>query len=521
MALAELRFTRKGLALAAGLASGIAVAATVAYLAGSSSADDQASPSGMSDRVEAIVPDLDRYVEGAMREADVPGVALGIVAGDELVYAKGFGKGADGQPVDAETMFEIGSATKSFLGATLAQMVDRGKLAWDDRVSAHHPDFRFEDPWVTREFRVEDLLAQRTGLAPYAADILSLLGYDPEDSIAAFAGIPAETSFRSGFAYQNVPHQVASKVVAQKAGARDWNEAVKRLLLDPLGMNASGTSADTLTGADNSTRGHQIRDGRLTEVAPVSLPEKVYGAGSIVSNVRDMSRWIRFQLNRGELDGERLLSREEHETTWRPRVAVTGDFADRMEQVPGKTQLSYGTGWFIHSVPEGRIVEHGGTTLGYTSAVRLDPDRKVGIVVLTNQSHAGGIAIPISKYAFDLLQGREPRDPLSDPQTGPSGPPEADPGLDTEKLATELIGTYRHPVGGRMEVAERDGELSSRLGPKQTEVRFEPIDRDTMMLTWFVDNRKDGPEMTAPVHIRREDGRVRGLTLADLEFERK
>jgi len=473
------------------------------------------------DAVDGIVPALEAYVRTAMRRADVPAVAVGIVAGDELAYARGFGTGADGQDVDADTAFEIGSATKPFLGATLALLVDRGLLSWDDRVVDHAPDFRLADPWVTKEMRIADLLAQRTGLAPYAADVLSLLGYAPEDSIAAFGRLPAQSSFRSEFAYQNVPHLVASRIVAEKVGARDWNEAVGDLLLAPLGMDASGTSAAVLTESDNATRGHQVLDGERREVAPVSLPEGVYGAGSIVSTVRDMSRWIRFQLGRGRIDGREVLSREQHAVTWQPRVAVTGDFARRMEQVPGATQLSYATGWFVHSVPEGRIVEHGGTTLGYTSAVRLDPDRDLGVVVLTNQAHEGGIAIPIAKVALDLLQGREPHDPLAEPPA--AAPPEtADDAPDDapEAVRAALAGTYRHPVAGRMRLVERDGALWTRLGPQRVRARLDVAGPPPFALTWHVDDRPDGPVMSAPVVPRTARGRVEALVVADLAFAR-
>lgn len=473
------------------------------------------------DRIETVAPELEKYVRSAMERADVPAVAVGIVANDRLVYTRGFGTGEQGQAIDAETMFEIGSATKPFLGATLAILADRGELSWDDRVIDHYPEFKLADPWVTREFRVADLLAQRSGMSPYAADVLSLLGYPPSDSIAAFARLKAETSFRSEFAYQNVPHQIASRIVAEKTGNPDWNAAVAELLLNPLGMNSSGTSGSLLTDSSDSTRGHQIQDGELRKVQPVSLPERVYGAGSIVSNVADMARWIRFQLGRGQLGDRRLLDRKQHGETWKPRVPVSGEFADRMEQVPGATHLSYGTGWFLHSVPEGRIVEHGGTTLGYTSAVRLDPDRGFGIVVLTNQSHDGGIAIPISKYAFDLLQGREPRDPLGD------GPDEAVAAGETaEKDAREeparrnrVRGTWVHPVAGRMRIVERDGELWTRLGPKRIDARLE-VDDVPFELSWHVDNAGDGPVMSAPVIPRLVDGRIESLQVADLAFKR-
>src|SRR5882724_7747508 len=118
-------------------------------------AEASKSDAAMKDRVRALIPDIDAYIVSGMKGFDVPGLAIGIVAGDKLVYAKGFGvrSKSTGLPVDTRTVFQIGSTTKAFLAATEAIMVDRGKLRWDDRVVDLDPDFQLKDPWVTREFR--------------------------------------------------------------------------------------------------------------------------------------------------------------------------------------------------------------------------------------------------------------------------------------------------------------------------------------------------------------------------------
>ena len=117
-------------------------------------------------RVQELILDIEAYITSGMKGFDVPGLAIGIVANNRLIYAKGFGvrSKSNGLPVDTRTVFQIGSNTKAFLTATMAIMVDRGKLRWDDRVVDLYPEFRLKDPWVTREFRVFDLPAQRSGL---------------------------------------------------------------------------------------------------------------------------------------------------------------------------------------------------------------------------------------------------------------------------------------------------------------------------------------------------------------------
>src|SRR5258705_8425717 len=131
------------------------------------------SAAPMEARVRALIPDLEAYIRSGMKAYDLPGLAIGIVAGDRLVYAKGFGvRGKAGSaPVDTRTVFQIGSLTKGFLATTMAIMVDRGKVHWDDRVIDRYPAFGLQDAWVTREFRIFDLMAQRSGLRPLVNDV--------------------------------------------------------------------------------------------------------------------------------------------------------------------------------------------------------------------------------------------------------------------------------------------------------------------------------------------------------------
>ncbi len=178
----------------------------------------------MEDRVQARIPDIEAYIASGMKGFDVPGVAIGIVAGDKLVYAKGFGvrSKAGGVPVDTRTVFQIGSTTKAFLAATMALMVDRGKLRWDDRVVDLDPDFQLKDPWVTREFRIFDLLAQRSGLPPYANDMLGMLGIDEPALIRSLRHVEPVSSFRSTFAYTNIYASLGRSHRGESRGRSGW-----------------------------------------------------------------------------------------------------------------------------------------------------------------------------------------------------------------------------------------------------------------------------------------------------------
>ena len=156
-----------------------------------------------------------------------------------MARASGAKEGAG--TVDTETVFEIGWASKAFLGTTLAIMVDRSRFKWDDRVVDLYPDFQLKDPWVTREFRVFDLIAQRSSLPPYANDMLGMVGVSETDMVPLLA--LCRPGFQFPFYVRLYKHHSCTGPVgvAKAAGAADWNAVLRQELLEPLGMKIRRT----------------------------------------------------------------------------------------------------------------------------------------------------------------------------------------------------------------------------------------------------------------------------------------
>ncbi|MGB9274834.1 MAG: serine hydrolase domain-containing protein [Terrimicrobiaceae bacterium] len=295
----------------------------------------------IEDRVQTLIPEFEAYIASGMKGFDVPGLAIGIVAGDKLVYAKGFGVRSKGSsvPVDTRTIFQIGSTTKAFLATTLAILVDRGKLRWDDRVVDLDPDFQLKDPWVTREFRVFDLLAQRSGLPPYVNDGLGMLGFDEAALIRSLRHVEPVSSFRSTFAYTNITHLLAGRIVAKAAGAANGDTVLQQELLDPLGMKDSSYTAAAIEAATNHAQGYRWSPEGTTEVPFTQLfPYDFGGAGDINSTIEDMARWVRLQLGNGTFEGRRIVSSENLAFTHTPKVAISD-------------KLFYALGWVIQQTP--------------------------------------------------------------------------------------------------------------------------------------------------------------------------
>jgi len=367
-------------------------------------AQEPAKPAApMEARISALIPALEAYIQSGMKAFDVPGLAVGIVTGDRLVYAKGFGvRGkSGGVAVDGRTVFQIGSLAKAFLTTTMAIMVDRGKLNWDDRVVDLHPGFQLADPWVTREFRAFDLPAQRSGLPPYVNDVLGMLGYPEPALIRSLRHVKPVSSFRTTFAYTNITHLLAGRIVSDLAGAPGWNAVAQRELLDPLGMAETTFTVEAIKAAPNHAEGHRWTPDATIEV-PLD-PFSPYGfgpAGNINSTVEEMARWVRLQLGGGSFEGRRIVSAESLAYTRRPKVAVDD-------------KSSYAKGWLQLPTANGTIVMHDGGTGGFGTFLGLLPERDVGVIVLSNEANVG-LPTALGVWALDRLLDNPAVDHVAD-----------------------------------------------------------------------------------------------------------
>jgi CubicO group peptidase (beta-lactamase class C family) len=428
-------------------------------------------------RIQALVPDLEAYTRSAMQAFDVPGLAVGIVAGDRLVYAKGFGvrSKSAGAPVDARTVFQVGSTTKAFLAATLGIMVDRKRFRWDDRVVDLYPEFQFKDPWVTREFRVFDLLAQRSGLPPYANDGLGIVGIDEAAMIRSLRYVEPVSSFRTTFAYTNITHMLAGRIVAKAAGTPDWNAVLRHELLNPLGMKDSSYTAAAIAAAENHAEGYRWTSTGMIEVPFTQIfPYDYGGAGDINSNVEDMSRWVRLQLGDGSFEGRRIVSLESMAAARTPKVTLSD-------------KAFYALGWLILQTPNGNIVWHNGGTNGFGAFVGLLLDKGVGVIVLANAvSFPDAIGMwtmdrildnPRVDYAANTLKAATAKYDAAVKMFAKPEHPRPFPPL------APLAGRFANPAFGKASVTVEGDGLSMEIAATGAKLKFESWDGDVFTAT--------------------------------------
>ena len=414
----------------------------------------------------------------AMKEFQVPGMAIGIVKDGKVFYAAGHGVREIGKPgaVDTDTMFRIASASKAFTTAALALLVDRGEVAWDGAVIDYLPELRMHDPWVTANISLVDLLAHRSGLAPHAGDLLLWPvpnDYGKEDIIHALRYFPLERGFRRGYTYDNVLYIVAGEVVTRVSG-QSWGEFVDENIMQALDMDRCFAGRVPERRMRNTAAPHGLVEGELQVIERNRIPAeptKFAPAGGVVCSLSDMLTWVQLQLDRGTAaEGERLFSEEQAERMWTPHNGLGVSRSAR--ELHGTNFSAYGLGWRLRDVHGYLEVSHTGSLDGMRAHALMVPELDLGIVVLANgsSSAARSAVMYTLEYAFldtepvDWLAYYLEQSAAAATEAAP-GPDPADASataaapLPPRELAT-YAGLYRDPWFGDVTITETPGGLA-------------------------------------------------------------
>lgn len=350
---------------------------------------------------------LDAYIERAIAEWQVPGLAIAVVRNDSVIHARGYGVRKLGEParIDERTMFAAASTTKAFTSALIAMLVDEKKMRWDDPATLHLPGFQLYDPYVTRELTIRDLLSHRSGLS---RGDLSWYGtpIDRDEVIRRVRFLRPTTSFRSTYGYQNVMYVAASQAAARVAG-KSWDELVDERIYAPLGMDETVTSVRELAGRRNVAQPHALIEKKVVAI-PYRNVDNIGGAGAMNSNALEMAQWVRLQLANGEFGGRRLISPAAIREMRTPHTIIQIDtLAQRIN--PATHLRAYGLGWTMEDYRGRLVFAHGGNLDGMSSVVGMIPEENIGVVILVNLNQ---VALPtaIMRRLWDTHLGGTPGD---------------------------------------------------------------------------------------------------------------
>jgi CubicO group peptidase (beta-lactamase class C family) len=448
-------------------------------------------------QLAALLPTFEAYAEQAWMMWGTPGMAIAIVHQDHVIYAKGFGVKQQGStdPVDPHTLFPIGSTSKAFTSALVALLADEDKLRWEDPVVDHVPTFEMSDPWVSRAFMIEDLMAQRSGMQPYAGDLLAVIGFDAPYLLSQIKQMPAISSFRSRFGYVNNLFLVAAEVIRRHTGLT-WEDAVQRRLFEPLGMTESSTGLPAYRSATNVALNHKVLHGQVTAI-PMDASSLgwayTYGpAGGVNSTVVDMAKWLRLHLSQGMFEGKRLISEANLRVVHSPKTVIEPQHQNPPAHItPGSMTAFYCEGWVYSAAHPFPVIWHNGDNGGMHAIVGFIPAVQLGLVVLTN---LGGTQLP-EALLWDLNDryfGNPHRDwnavlhaahqaqqaaahaAIGEPPATPA------PALPLPSYA----GTFRHRVYGDLVIEVGGDTLALTVGPRRVRMALRHWNRDTFLVSW-------------------------------------
>lgn len=446
----------------------------------------------------AAQPDLDSTAARAMKEFEVPGMAVLVVKDGRTVASRGYGvrRLGDPAPVTPRTMFGIASHSKAFTAAAMAMLVEEGKLKWDDRVIDHLPEFQMSDAYVTREMRIRDLFTHRSGLALGAGD---LMYFPPSDLSRAeivrrLRFVPLAYSFRERYAYDNILYIVAGEVIARVSGA-SWDGFVKKRIFEPLGMGSTVTSIRPLREYSDVAFPHAMDEGTLKPL-PLADSDNWGAAAGVITNLEDFSRWVRVQLGGGELEGRRLFSQAQQREMWAP-VSIVPSRPGEGPLAQVSPQFSaYALGWNVSDYRGRRIVHHSGGLAGMVTRTVLVPEMQLAVAVFTNQE-AGQALNAVVYTVLDHYMGAAPVDWVAALAAARRKQVEDAGRKVKEAMAKRAAGTrpslalssyagrYRDPWYGDVRITEENGRLRIRFTHTPwLEGTLEHFHHDTFVARW-------------------------------------
>ena len=353
------------------------------------------------------VDTLKRFVESARQQLDVPGVAIGLIDHDKVVFAGGFGVRELGKsdPVDAKTLFMIASNTKAMTTLMLAKLVDAKKFEWTTPVTQLLPTFKLGNADTTRQVLVKHLICACTGMPRQDMEwIFESEHATPESVVTTLGTMQPTTKFGELFQYSNLMAAAGGFVGGhvlypdRELGAA-YDAAMQVEVFGPLGMTATTFETARARRGDHAEPHGLDVDGK-TARADAGINATVMAArpaGAAWSDVDDLLRYVRMELDKGVLpDGRRYISEAALLARRDPQVAIGNN-------------VTYGMGLMVDRTWGVPVVHHGGDLVGFHSDMMWLPDSGVGAVILTNADAGVYLRGPLQRRLLEVLFDGKPQ----------------------------------------------------------------------------------------------------------------
>nr|WP_286670466.1 serine hydrolase domain-containing protein [Fodinibius salsisoli] len=347
----------------------------------------------MDESLSTYLKEFGQDFKGGLKDEQIPGAAVAIVKDGRVVLQKGFGVKERGtsEEVDEHTVFRLGSVSKGFASVLTGLMVEEGVVSWDDPVSHYLAKFKLHDPGQTDRVQIRHLLSHTSGLPRHAYTNLVEDGLSLDRIIPRLEQVPLISKEGEQLAYQNAAYSTIEKVLEVQTNT-DFNTLLNEKLLEPLSMDYTSASYDSIRNSGNTALPHMFHSRSRGRVA-TSISEKYYNAvssGGINASASDMGQWL--LLLTGHYPD--VISEETLEEIYDPFVTIHNRRFSRYWD--GVDESHYGMGWRVLDNHGQKIVYHGGYVNGYRSEIAFAPEDRVGICILINTP---------SRYPLTVIPG--------------------------------------------------------------------------------------------------------------------
>jgi len=351
---------------------------------------------------------FDAFMEKTLKDWNAPGIGVGIVIDDKLVFAKGYGyRDVEKKlPITSQTLFPIASNTKLFTAVAAGTLVEEGKLTWDRPIRESVPTIEFYDNALNNTVTLRDMLAHRTGITRHDS-IWYKSDYNAKELFQRLKYLEPKEPPRQLFLYNNMMYAGVGYSIQLQSG-KSWADYVREKLLKPLDMNSTVYSiADMLKQPDYGVPFTEKRDSmELYKIPYYEDTDGLAAAGAIISNIEDMSHWLIALMNNGKYAGKQVLPQRVLQATLEPAIALPNSAGE----VRGWWEVlnrAYGMGRWTASYRGRFITFHGGDLPGFHSQISYMPNEHIGVIVFVIGNHTSPLYNPISYNVYERLLGMD------------------------------------------------------------------------------------------------------------------
>jgi|GEM_PF-4885722 len=415
---------------------------------------------------KTVLKDLDQEIEQLLSKMDIPSIAVGVVVNGEVVKAKAYGYRDVGKQLKAnnKTMYPIASTSKPFTSFAAGTLVDSGQLSWDLPVSQYISDFKLYNNELTQRVTIKDMLAHRTGVPRHDYVHANYANMTRSDLVSRLPFLKPAHLLREKWDYTNIMYAVSGHILEEVSG-KPFDQLMTENVLKPLGMTDTHLSIERLKTHENRAVGYWDVDNKL-EVMDYYPMQMGIPAGGIVSNIDDMTLWLKANLaSSGDNQTNKAINESTLKEIHKPQILITRAPIDRDY---GAT--SYTLGWINERYKGHRILSSRGKIEGFISSVILYPYDNTGVVVLANKFTSSKVAERIARHignrivlsendsGLKRIQERHIKLKQRAQKRGKTRSEPNEKTLEPEQLKA-FTGTYSHPGYGMVKISQKDRRL--------------------------------------------------------------